>query len=130
MATAEPSYSGFGRAGFSLLEVMIALAIAGIALVSLLSLANRSLDVHDRLQKTTQATLLAQHMMAQTEVDAQAGLQDFSREQGTFEEPFEQYRWRLEYEETPLPSVRMVTVTVSWGTEEENETVALDSFIF
>jgi len=130
MSTAESSYSGFGRAGFSLLEVMIALAIAGIALVSLLSLANRSLEVHDRLQKTTQATLLAQHMMSQTEVDAEAGLQDFTSEQGTFEEPFEQYSWRLEYADTPLPSVRMVTVTVSWGAEEENETVALDSFIF
>jgi general secretion pathway protein I len=130
MATTESTSSGFGHAGFSLLEVMIALAIAGIALVSLLSLANRSLAVHDRLQKITQATLLAQHQMAVTEVDAQSGLRDFTTEQGTFEEPFELYRWRLEYTETPLPSVWMITVTVSWGDEAENETVALDSFIF
>lgn len=130
-AQPPPSVSArHSRAGFSLLEVMIALAIAGIALVSLLSLANRSLTVHDRLQKITQATLLAQQKMAETEVDAEAGLQDSSPAQGNFEEPFELYRWRLEYSDTPLPSVRMVTVTVSWGAEEENETVSLDSFIF
>lgn len=133
MVTADSTRSSsnrIGQTGFSLLEVMIALAIAGIALVSLLSLANRSLAVHDRLQNVTQATLLAQHMMALTEVDAQAGLEDFTTEQGTFDEPFERYRWRLEYAETPLPSVWMITVTVSWGAEEANETVSLDSFIF
>ena len=39
------------NAGFTLLEVMIALAIVAIALVSLLGLANRSIAVQERLQR-------------------------------------------------------------------------------
>jgi len=116
--------------GFSLLEVMIALAIASIALVSLLSLGTRSIGVHERLQRITQATLLAQHKMAETEVSVQSGNRQFDAEQGDFGKPFDLYSWRLDYSETLLPSVKMVTVTVVWGDEEENESVSIDSFVF
>ena len=51
--------------GFSLLEVMIALAIVAIALVSLLGLSNRSILVQDKIQRLTQATMLAQQLMSQ-----------------------------------------------------------------
>jgi len=61
------------RGGFTLLEIMIALAIVSIAMVSLLSLANRSIGVHDRLQRITAATLLAQGKMAETELSARHG---------------------------------------------------------
>ena len=116
--------------GFSLLEVMIALAIASIALVSLLSLGTRSIGVHERLQRMTQATLLAQHKMAETEVSVQSGNRGFDAEKGSFAKPFEMYNWRLDYSDTLLPSVKMVTVTVVWGDEEENESVSIDSFVF
>ncbi len=109
--------------GFTLLEVMIALAIISIALVSMLALANRSISVHDRLQRMTQATLLAQSKMAEVE-SAEVGDAD----QGSFDEPFENYRWRVQYSDTPLPSVTMVTVSVDWG--DADEAVTLDSFIF
>ena len=115
------------RSGFSLLEVMIALAIVSIALMSLLSLGNRSIGVHDRLQRITQATLLAQHKMAETET---AGTGQSQATAGIFAEPFEMYRWRLEYTGTPLPSVTQVTVTVAWGDEDRNEAVSIDSFVF
>ncbi len=115
--------------GFSLLEVMIALAIVSIALVSLLSLGNRSISVHDRLQRITQATLLAQHKMAETET-AGTSKQAGQEMTGIFDEPFDLYRWRLDYADTPLPSVTMVTVTVAWGDEENNEAVSIDSFVF
>ena len=55
--------------GFSLLEVMIALAIVAIALVSLLGLSNRSILVQDRIQKVSRATLLAQQVMSELELN-------------------------------------------------------------
>jgi general secretion pathway protein I len=112
--------------GFSLLEVMIALAIMATALLALLSLANRSIGVQDRLQKTTRATLLAQQKMAELETADQLPLET----EGVFEEPFEQYRWRLEFEQTPLASALQVKVVVAWGDERRNETVDLTSFLF
>ncbi len=119
-----------GPGGFSLLEVMVALAIIGIALVCLLALGNRSITTHARLQKMTQATLLAQQKMATAEVDARLGSLEQIRQEGVFPEPFTAYRWRLEFADTPLPSIRTVTVTVTWGEEKKNEFVDLTSFMF
>ena len=116
--------------GFTLLEIMIALAIVGIAMVSLLGLANRSIQVHDRLQRITEATFLAQQLMAETEVKANNGSLIKTETQGVFSHPNESFHWRVIYNDTPLPSVQMVTVTVFWGDEARNEFVDLASFIF
>lgn len=121
---------GSDARGFSLLETMIALAIIGIALVTLLGLGNRSINISGRLQKITQATLLAQEKMTGIELTAQAGGIELQSEEGGFVAPFETYRWRTEFEETPLAAVRMVTVTVLWGDEGKNELVELTSFVF
>ena len=117
-------------AGFTLLEVMIALAIAGIALIALLSLSNRSIAVNERLQRITQATLLAQDKMGETEAAFESGTLREEEEEGGFDPPFEAYRWRIAYEPTPIPTIRMVTVRVLWGDEKKNEEVTIDSFLF
>lgn len=116
--------------GFTLLEVVVALAIVSVALVSLLSLGNRSVAVHSRLQKLTQGTLLAQQKMAETEVSARQGRLERTVQSGVFDAPYADYRWRLEFLPTPLPAVVVVTVTVAWGTESKNEAVDVSSFLF
>lgn len=118
------------RSGFTLLEIMIALAIVSIAMVSLLSLANRSIGVHDRLQRMTTATLLAQQKMAETELGARHGTKVETELEGVFSDPHGNFRWQINYADSPLPSVKMVTITVLWGDEERNEMVDLTSFIY
>ena len=118
------------NAGFTLLEIMIALAIVAIALVSLLGLANRSIAVQERLQRMTRATLLAQEKMTEIELAAEAKTLVFEPAAGVFAEPFSDFRWRLEFADTPLPVVTQVTVTVAWGAEERNEAVDLSNFLF
>ncbi len=102
---------------------MIALAIAGIALITLLSLGNRAIATHGTLQHLTQATLLAQQKMTEVET-----LGQFDEDEGVFEPPHDGYRWRVTVEETPLGFVQMVTVTVLWGEERRNEMVDISSF--
>jgi len=115
--------------GFTLLEVMIALAIVAIALVTLLGLSTRSLTLNERVQRITQATLLAQQRLAELETGA-AAAESGQEASGRFPPPFDAYRWRLDYAETPLASVRQVTVAVIWGSEKKNEAVELTSFLF
>lgn len=122
--------TGCRKKGFTLLEVMIALAIVSVALVSLLSLGNRSVAVQSRLQRLTQATLLAQQKMAETEVSSRQGTLEKQRQEGAFPAPYAAYRWRLEFAETPLPAVTLTTVTVVWGDEQKNEAVDVSSFLF
>lgn len=131
MGGSAPSTRGAAAArGFTLLEIMVALAIISVALVALLALGNRSIATHARLQQLTQATLLAQQKLATAEVDARLGRLEQIRQEGVFPEPYAAYRWRLEFADTPLPSIRTVTVTVAWGEEDRNESVDLTSFLF
>ncbi len=117
------------NSGFTLLEVMIALAIVAIALVSLLGLANRSIAVQERLQRMTRGTLLAQEKMTEIELASEAKTLVYEPAEGVFPEPFSDFRWRMEFADTPLPVVTQVTITVAWGAEERNEAVDLANFL-
>lgn len=115
--------------GFSLLEVMIALAIVAIALVSLLGLSNRSILVQDKIQRLTQATLLAQQLMSEEELNVEGKRLNWDDREDVFEEPFETFRWEISYQETLISRVKQVTVTVIWGDPDRNEQVQLVSFL-
>ncbi len=114
--------------GFSLLEVMIALAIVAIALVTLLGLSNRTILVQDRVQKLTRATLLAQQLMSEQEIKP-ATERTWVPEEDVFAAPFEEFRWQVSYQDTLINQVKQVTVTVLWGEAEKNESVELVSFL-
>jgi len=74
--------------GFTLMEVMISLAILSIALVAILDMHSGGLRTHDYARKLTQATLLARGKMV--ELEDEAYQKDFSElgevRTGTFEE--------------------------------------------
>jgi general secretion pathway protein I len=108
---------------------MIAVAIVSIALVTLLGLGNRSIDINGRLQKITQATLLAQHKMTEIETLAEAKKLQIQANEGIFDVPFEDYRWQSSFEETPIPLILSVKVVVVWGEGRQAESVDLTSFV-
>jgi general secretion pathway protein I len=106
--------SAIGTAGFTLLEVMVALAVVAFAFVSLLSLQVRNIQTIGRGQDLTRATLLARELIAQIQVDvATGGFQQLGDLQGTFE-GFPGFRFEREVESTGLDELRMVTVRVIW----------------
>jgi len=113
--------------GFTLLEVMIALAIISIALAALIGLGNRSIATNQRLQKLTQATLLAQEVMSGIQTAAGG---DRSDREGEFTEPFAGFSWQTRYTPTPVSDVQQVDVLVRWGDANANEEVTLTSFVF
>jgi type II secretion system protein I len=77
-------------AGFTLLEVVVALAIVAIALVPLLRLHLLSLDATVRAQDLTTAVLLAQGHMA-----AMGAFPDTGEAEGAFEDPeLSKFRWQ------------------------------------
>ncbi len=115
--------------GFSLLEVMIALAIVAIALVTLLGLSNRSILVQDNIQKVTSATLLAQQLMSEQELNVGKSGLSWEPQEDSFTEPFADYRWQISYQDTLISQVKQVTVRVLWGAAEKNEQVQLVSFL-
>ena len=86
--------------GFTLLEVMISLAILSIALVALSSLNGGAVQMHAYAARATQATLLVQSkMLDMEEVLQKEGFHDFNDERhGIFDEEGSPpgYSWRAE----------------------------------
>ena len=117
-------------AGFTLIEVMVAVAIVALMLVPLLRLHLLSLDATVRAQDLTTAVLLAQGQMA-----AIGSFPDPGEETGTYDDPeLERYRWHsvvTEYtfdaaSENTQVKVRHIEVTVRWsdGRSERHYTLA------
>lgn len=82
--------------GFTLLEVLIALAIMAIVLVSVYRMHSQTLTMAAANRFYTQAPLLAQSKMAQLEA---ASSEAVSGDSGDFGEKFPGYRWSISTEE-------------------------------
>ena len=116
-----------GREGFSLLEVMAAVAVLSIALVALLQAQGRSLRTSHDIQLKSQAILLAREKM--TELELRPGL-DTGEDEGEFEDvpPF---RWetivvdRQDIPELPWLVFREITVKILWpgGVDEDGHLI-------
>lgn len=81
-------------AAFTLLEVMIAVAIIAMSFVSLLSSQSQSISIASASRFQTTASMLARQKLAEIEL---SGLNDeLSGGEGHFENDFTDYFWQLE----------------------------------
>lgn len=99
---------GKQQGGFTLLEVMIAIGILGIALAWLGEATTRAVAAENHAKLLTTATLLAREQMVQLEDDLQEkGMQDdsFASEQtGDFKDDgFQRFKWHRLVDKITLP---------------------------
>jgi len=117
-----------GSAAFTLLEVMVAVAILGLVIVSLLGLRNRSLQDVELAGRITTATMLAERKMVETLSAALAERE----EEGEFEEEeFKDFTWKQVVAPAPIPVVPPIMearVAVLWKEGEREEMVELVSY--
>ncbi len=123
--------SGHGAAGFTLLEVLVAVAIVGIALVGLLRLHLLSLDATLAAQDLTTAVLLAEGKMATFMAQSPREGED----QGQFDGPnLERFSWTtavIDYDidlAADAIGIRHVTVSVHWREGHRNRTYSLETY--
>jgi len=114
--------------GFTLLEVLVAMAVLAVALVSLLGLYNRSLLLSTRAQRLSTAILLVQEMLTRTQLEGENALRVTS---GDFAElhpgQYPEFRWYRTLSPTQLEGLWELRVGVSWG-ERADETCELTLF--
>jgi len=103
--------------GFTLLEVMVAIAILGTALVSLLSLHHQSMQSVIRAQDMTRASMLAQAVMTEAELERFPDLGTSSGDfQSSFPGQFQDFRWeRIVEASANFSDVREVKIFVRYG---------------
>ena len=98
------------HAGFTLLEIMVAVAIIGGLLVSLIYSLNYHLGIAERHEFVTVASLLAKDKLAEVEKNPLS-------QGGDFPDPFSDYHFESSVRESPYPGIAEITVTVSRGKE-------------
>ncbi len=118
--------------GFTLLEVMVAVAILGMVLVSLIGLQNRGMEDVALADRITTATLLAKRKMNENLVTVGTRTVFQQEDEGDFpEEEFKEYTWKQSISQLqPLENVKIteVRVAVLWKEGERQEMVELKSY--
>lgn len=135
------------------MEIMIAVAIMATAFVVLLTAQSNSFLSSERGTLLTSATLLARQKMGEIELDvkdriAKSNYPDEEDKSGTFDEPFEDFRWAYKIRKVEIPvvnapggessgsmeqsmiknvmdkiskSVREIKLTIYWGNKDKAE---------
>lgn len=126
--------------GFTLLEVMIAIAILAFALPILLGLRNRDLDFHARSLDITAATMLAQEKLIEAELSVVYPIGETTGDfrnpppgyqtPGDISERAERYKWKRIITATALPSVREVKIQILWQHGATDEVLEASTYVF
>jgi general secretion pathway protein I len=126
--------------GFTLMEVLIAMAILALALPVLLGLRNWDLNLYSRAADITDATMLAQEKLIEAEL---MPVYPIGETTGDFRNPppgyqvtgdtaerAERYRWKRIITTTPLTAVREVKIQILWQQGATDEVLEASTYVF
>ncbi|CAK8716131.1 Type II secretion system protein I [Candidatus Electrothrix laxa] len=122
------------QTGFTLLEVMVAVAIIAMSFVSLLGSQSQSISIAGISRFETIAAMLAQEKLTELHL---AGFEQASDSTGQFEDEFADYSWQTKVSELSEDEIgiadaggmlKLVTLKVSRG-EDENQIFTARSVI-
>jgi general secretion pathway protein I len=117
----------FGResTGFTLLEVMIALAILSLVAVAFLRAQASSVRLVDESSQISMATLLAKEKMAELE---SAGFPELGENSGPGREAFPLFRWEQLISATEILNLRKAVVRVLWTEGSQERSLELTTY--
>jgi general secretion pathway protein I len=97
------------QAGFTLLEVMIAVTLMLIAWTSIFATQSASQTVAWKSSQLNTVTMLARSKMTEieTEIEGKSFSEVKKEEAGTFPDPWQDYAWKKEIKEVEFPQISM-----------------------
>jgi general secretion pathway protein I len=99
--------------GFTLIEVLVALAILAIALAAAVRASSIAIDGANETKLRTLATWVAQNRLAETTAATGASLPGTSETSGRTSMANIEFEWRQKISSTPNEGFRQIDVTVS-----------------
>ena len=113
--------------GFTLLEVLVAVAILAIAMVAILKANVQSLDTLTKSRETSTASLLAASKLAEIEA---VGVVNWSELRGDFAEDYPDYTWEVETSSTEVEGLVRGVVIVQRGGAAAGGEVRLEELLY
>ncbi|MEK6776545.1 MAG: type II secretion system protein [bacterium] len=117
--------------GFTLLEVLFAVAIIGISMVTLVGLEFKTIRLQQISNRITVAALLAEEKLNEKMAEISATPSpSLYNDEGDFEDDDEDFHWEYSLATTPAATLYRIDLTVYWDPENKEESsVTLSSFV-
>jgi general secretion pathway protein I len=112
--------------GFTLLEVMVALAILSVALVVLFSQQATSISRGNEARITTKAALLAQERMAGLLAEERLSM---GTEEGEVNDSIPPFKWRQQVEESSVEGMKRLSVIILWKEGEKERDLRFVTYV-
>jgi general secretion pathway protein I len=98
-----------GSAGFTLLEIIIAMAIMMVAFTAILSVESSSIGASARGKQMNVVGMLTRNAMTELEYDWEGKTFDEYKKEGgkTFDAPFQDYRYTFKVKELKFPTLNL-----------------------
>lgn len=109
------------RRGFTLLEVLVSLAILSVTLLLAYQVLSGAIAAEDRSERWTIASCLGEALVR----ESTAVWPETGDTEGKFAAPMDAYSWTRSIVPAAHPDAREVHVTVTWSSEGRKEQVTL-----
>ena len=123
----RPAHHNRTERGFTLIEVLVALAIIAIGLAAVVAVAARSGLVDANLQRRTFAAWVATNQMTRMRLAAQ--WPDLGTQDGKVTLADQQWHWKATVVKTQDPDLRRVTIDVATEDKPDDSVTELIGFI-
>ncbi len=117
--------------GFTLLEVMVALAIIAFSLITILHSHSLGVKLSTKTKQLSIATMLAQRKLGEIEIN---GFPDLGEEEGDFGDDYPQFLWKVSVAEEEffgekVEGLRKVNITISWKYGAQDDWLDISTLI-
>ncbi len=116
-----------GRGGFTLVEVLVSLALVGAILPAAMAGVALAMGLGSASLHRTQAAALARTRLA--EVTATGDWQE-GGDDGDFGEDWPNYSWQMQVDDWEEPGLKEVTVAVTWTARGKKRSVTMATLAY
>jgi type II secretion system protein I len=109
--------------GFTLVEVIAAMAIMSTSLLAIFSTARSCLMAAERSGKLTRAVMIAETLLNEQMLDEQIS---YRSSQGQRDE----FSWQIRIMQTNIENLAKIEITVLWGRQSPQQEYQLISFLY
>jgi type II secretion system protein I len=109
------------RRGFTLLEVLVSLAILSVTLLLAYRVLSGAIAAEDRSERWTVASCLGETLVR----ESTATWPETGETSGKFTAPMDAYSWKRSIVPAAHPDAREVHVTITWSSESREEMLTL-----